>query len=311
MRLKNSIAIFIIGLALFSACKKTKTITTPSVNPAEQSLKDNDSLVHYLETHYLNNDGNIWTITGAERPLYDDVITQEITRKDVAYKLYYLSQAEGVTIAPTRSDSILVKYSGFLLDSTKFDSRVLTWIDLTAVIQGWKYGFVHFKGGHKIINADESLSYENQGKGFFFIPSGLAYGEASLGGIPANNPLIFKVELNDVNPADHDGDGVLSNLEDLDHDGEVSNDDTDGDLIANYVDSDDDGDSILTKNEDVNGNGSVLDDDTDGDGIPNYLDNDDDGDGKLTIKEDANNDGDLTNDDSDGDGIPDYLDSDS
>ena len=311
MRLKNSIIIFIVGLLLLGACKKDKTITTPTVDPAVQALADNDSLVKYLETHYLNTDGNIWTIANGERPLFNDVVTQDITYNDVAYKLYYLSLSEGTTSAPTRSDSILVKYTGFLLDSTKFDSRILTWIDLTQVVQGWKYGFVHFKGGHKIINPDESLSYENQGKGFLFFPSGLGYGSAASGAIPSNTPIAFKIELNDVNPADHDGDGILSNLEDLDGDGEVANDDTDGDFIPNYADVDDDNDTLLTKNEDVNNNGSVLDDDTDGDGIKNYLDNDDDGDGKLTKDEDANHDGDVTNDDTDGDGIQNYLDSDS
>ncbi|TYB79065.1 DUF6252 family protein [Bizionia myxarmorum] len=107
---------------------------------------------------------------------------------------------------------------------------------------------------------------------------------------------------------DDDGDGILSINEDLDEDGDPTNDNTDGDGFANYLDDDDDNDSLLTVNEDVNANGDVTDDDTDGDGVPNYLDNDDDGDGILTINEDANSDGDVTNDDTDGDGIPDYLD---
>ncbi len=71
---------------------------------------------------------------------------------------------------------------------------------------------------------------------------------------------------------------------------------------------DDDGDGVLTTDEDINGDGDPTNDDTDGDGIPNYLDTDDDGDGIETIDEDANGDGDPTNDDTDGDGIPDYLD---
>ncbi|MGY0391588.1 DUF6252 family protein [Bizionia sp. KMM 8389] len=107
---------------------------------------------------------------------------------------------------------------------------------------------------------------------------------------------------------DDDADGILSVNEDVNADGDVTNDDTDGDGVANYLDADDDGDSLNTIAEDVNANGDVLDDDTDGDGIPNYLDNDDDGDGVLTSDEDVNNDGDVTNDDTDGDGIPDYLD---
>jgi hypothetical protein len=48
---------------------------------------------------------------------------------------------------------------------------------------------------------------------------------------------------------------------------------------------DDDGDSFLTEEEDLNGDGDPSNDDTDGDGIPNYKDPDDDGDGIPTIDE--------------------------
>ena len=109
---------------------------------------------------------------------------------------------------------------------------------------------------------------------------------------------------------DDDGDGILTINEDLDSDGNLTNDDTDGDDIPNYLDNDDDGDSVLTKDEDLNGNGDPRDDDTDEDNIPNYLDDDDDGDGKLSIDEDDDRDGDITNEDCDNDGNPDYLDAD-
>ena len=50
--------------------------------------------------------------------------------------------------------------------------------------------------------------------------------------------------------------------------------DTDGDGIPDYRDTDDDGDGIATQDEDLDGDGNWLNDDTDGDGIPNYLDTD-------------------------------------
>jgi len=311
MKSRYSLAILLIIFLSVLSCKKNKIATLPKVDPVAQAVIDNDSLVQYLETHYLNADGNIWTINNGERPLFDDVQTQDISYNDVSYKMYYLLLNEGTTIFPKRSDSILVNYSGFLLDSTKFDSRLLTWIDLTQVVEGWKYGFVHFKGGDKVINADESISYNNTGNGFLFFPSGLGYKDVYSGAIPINSPLIFKIELNQVEKSDHDNDGVLSYLEDVDGNGEVTNDDTDVDGIANYLDIDDDGDTILTRDEDLNKNGNWFDDDTDGDGTPNFLDNDDDGDGKLTKDEDANHNGDLFDDDTDGDGIPNFLDQDS
>ena len=313
MKLRYSLSLLIIGFLLLFSCSKNKNVvSTATVDPAEQALADNDSLINYLQTHYLNTDGNIWTISnGNGRPLIEDVSSETITFDNVDYTFYYLVQNEGSDIVPKRSDSVLVNYTGFLLDSTRFDSHINSWIDLTTVIQGWKDGFVHFKGGTKVINSDESFSYVDNGNGFIFFPSGLGYGDIPTGSISANSPLVFKIELNQVVRADHDNDGLDSYLEDLDENGEVAGDDTDSDGISNYLDVDDDGDSVNTSDEDVNGNGKLSDDDTDNDGIPNYLDNDDDGDGRLTKDEDTNNNGDLTDDDNDGDGIPNYLDSDS
>jgi gliding motility-associated-like protein len=112
----------------------------------------------------------------------------------------------------------------------------------------------------------------------------------------ANNALvIFTPDL-----TDSDGDGVIDSDEDINGNGDLTDDDTDGDGIPNYLDPDDDGDGVPTKDEDVNKDGDPTNDDTDGDGIPNHLDEDDDGDGKSTEEEGTG--------DSDGDGTPDYLD---
>jgi len=102
--------------------------------------------------------------------------------------------------------------------------------------------------------------------------------------------------------------------------------DTDGTEDVNYRDIDDDGDGIDTPDEDIDGDGDPTNDDTDGDGIPDYLDPDnepatdtdgdgvpdsadvdDDNDGILDVVEDPNG----TNVDTDGDGIPDTLDIDA
>ena len=146
----------------------------------------------------------------------------------------------------------------------------------------------------------------------------------------------IQADLDALDCNDDDNDGVPNYFEDFNGDGDLTNDDTDGDTIPNYLDDDDDGDGILTQNEekdidgnpiDTDGDGNVnyLDPDDDGDsiltsfesgdtdtdGIPNYLDNDDDEDGLLTINEnpDPNMDGDPADAlDTDVDGIPDYLD---
>jgi hypothetical protein len=110
---------------------------------------------------------------------------------------------------------------------------------------------------------------------------------------------------------DDDGDGVLTRDEDLDGDGDPSNDDSDGDGIPDAQDFDDDGDGVLSRDEDLDGDGDPRNDDSDGDFLPDYLDSDDDGDGIPSSDEDTDGDGDPSDDDTDGDGVPDYLDDDS
>jgi FKBP-type peptidyl-prolyl cis-trans isomerase FkpA len=251
MKIKNLIFIAVLGLIIIS-CNKSKDKTV--FDAEAQAEIDNTALVEYLQTHYLNeNDDAIWTITNGEISLMDQVISEEVMKNDIKYTLYYLVQNEGAgLISPSRADSVLTTYTGMLLDSTVFDSRSsIIWFSLTDVVDGWGYAFSNFKGGNKVINADESFYYEDFGEGYIFIPSGLAYGNVPQSIISENSPLVFKITLNEVNFSDHDNDGVLSKDEDIDGDGNVKNDDTDGDGIMNYLDTDDDGDGILTKDEDI------------------------------------------------------------
>lgn len=85
-----------------------------------------------------------------------------------------------------------------------------------------------------------------------------------------------------------DNDGILAEFEDVNENGDLEDDDTDGDGIPNYLDIDDDGDNVLTEDEnpDPDGDGDPSDaQDTDEDGIPDFLDDDDDGDTILTRDE--------------------------
>lgn len=110
---------------------------------------------------------------------------------------------------------------------------------------------------------------------------------------------------------DDDQDGIASELEDINGNGDLEDDDTDGDTIPNYKDDDDDGDNIKTSLEkpDPNDDGLIDDaQDTDGDTIPDYLDTDDDGDGTITRYEDENLNGNLQDDFADGSVIARFLD---
>ncbi len=277
MKFKNSV-IIAIALIVFAACNNDDP-TTP-FDHAGQATIDNDKLVAYLQSHYLTATKEIDTIQNGETPLMNQVISESVTYKDVNYTMYRYEDNLGVADNPTRYDSILVKYRGFLLDSTLFDSQqsfsnANSWLVLTSVIEGWKVGFPHFKGGVNNTLPNEPISFTNTGKGILFIPSGLAYRENGRGTIPSNANLIFHIELaQTVLDTDNDNDNVPNRLEDLDADGDVNNDDTDADSLPNYLDADDDNDGILTKDEDTNNDGNPTNDDTDGDGTPNYLDSD-------------------------------------
>jgi hypothetical protein len=110
---------------------------------------------------------------------------------------------------------------------------------------------------------------------------------------------------------DDDEDGIPSELEDINGNGDLEDDDTDGDSIPNYKDSDDDNDNVSTlkENPDPNGDGLIDDaQDSDGDSIPDYLDTDDDNDGIITRYEDENLNKNLQDDFADGSVIFRYLD---
>nr|WP_321234254.1 hypothetical protein [uncultured Psychroserpens sp.] len=108
-----------------------------------------------------------------------------------------------------------------------------------------------------------------------------------------------------------DDDGIPAELEDVNGNGDLEDDDTDGDGIPNYLDVDDDGDNVLTTAEGVNyteEDGLVNAQDTDGNGTPDYLDNDDDGDNVATRdEENINVDNNPQNDVTDPNVGADYL----
>jgi hypothetical protein len=282
MKLKYSILLIIIPILFFS-CKKNDN--NAPFDPAAQALIDDELLIDFLQTHYYKAAvgdepfGAVDTIMNNETPLFTEVETLNATVNDIDYKLYYLVVDPGANENPTRFDSVFVKFRGFTLDSIKFDevtsfNSTRSWLTLTDVVQGWRYGFPKFKAGDNITEPGNPIKFANTGKGVLFFPSGLGFRNIPSGLIRENSPIYFHIELAMVVRADSDNDGVINKLEDLNGDGEVVDDDTDGDSRPNYLDIDDDGDGVLTKNEDANDDGDPTNDDSDDDGIPDYLDPD-------------------------------------
>jgi FKBP-type peptidyl-prolyl cis-trans isomerase FkpA len=98
--------------------------------------------------------------------------------------LYYVIDSLGIgTAYPTINSTVSVKYKGYLLDGTVFDSnQVGISFGLRQVIQGWQIGIPKFK---------------KTGRGKLLVPSSLGYGSRAVGSIPANSVLVFEIELLD------------------------------------------------------------------------------------------------------------------
>ncbi len=96
---------------------------------------------------------------------------------------------EGSGELPTRGKTVVVHYTGYLKDGSKFDSSVDRGVPfefplgMGRVIKGWDEGIGMLKIGTKAL---------------LKIPPALGYGERSTGSIPANSTLYFEVELLDV-----------------------------------------------------------------------------------------------------------------
>lgn len=119
-----------------------------------------------------------------------DVDSTSLKTTPSGLKYFILQEGTGENVKPAQT--VVVHYSGFLLDGTKFDSSVerdepITFVaGVGQVIPGWDEGLLLLKKGSKAR---------------FVIPANLAYGQRDMGKIPPNSTLIFDVEMVDIVPA--------------------------------------------------------------------------------------------------------------
>jgi peptidylprolyl isomerase len=100
--------------------------------------------------------------------------------------LQYIDQVVGAGLQPKKGQTVVVNYTGYLDDGTKFDS---------SIDRGQSFEFV--LGAGKVIPGwDEGLaSMRVGGKRKLIIPPNLAYGAKGQGSIPPNARLTFDIEL--------------------------------------------------------------------------------------------------------------------
>ncbi len=118
----------------------------------------------------------------------DEIIQQYLSDNSIdATKddsgIYYIITEEGTGDHPDINSEVTVRYKGYLTDGTVFDETTgnsTATFPLSGLIRGWQIGIPKLKQG---------------GKGTFFIPSDLGYGDQATGNIPANSVLIFDIEL--------------------------------------------------------------------------------------------------------------------
>jgi FKBP-type peptidyl-prolyl cis-trans isomerase len=102
--------------------------------------------------------------------------------------LKYIDLKAGDGKEAKKGDTVLVTYTGWLKDGTKFDSNVggeplEVEIGVTRVIKGWHEGLEGMKAG---------------GKRKLIIPPDLAYGKKGKGEIPPDAELTFEVEVVEI-----------------------------------------------------------------------------------------------------------------
>lgn len=136
-------------------------------------------------------------IKQSEDQLYEDlsIIDMYLDEKgliamELESGLRYVVDREGTGPKPEMGDSVIVKYTGYLLDGTQFDSS-----------DRFDKPYIFEIGSGKVINAwDEGITLMSKGAKFtFYVPSPLGYGTRGIGKlIEPNAILMFDVELMEI-----------------------------------------------------------------------------------------------------------------
>jgi FKBP-type peptidyl-prolyl cis-trans isomerase FkpA len=146
---RPSLLTIMAAMLIFSACSKD--------DPEMQLARDREKILEYIAKNDLD-------------------------AHEHESGIFYVMEVEGSGGHPPATATVVINYTGRLLNETVFDVANNAYIYLPGTIEGWREGIPLFKRG---------------GKGMLLIPSGLAYGPYPRPSIPANSVLIFDIELID------------------------------------------------------------------------------------------------------------------
>lgn len=163
--------IILLSIGLLAGCSKKKSEQAPATQPSEKTSEQSQPAqegkmdVNTNKPHQIPESDFVTTPSGLK---YADLVV-------------------GSGEQPKTGDVVVVHYTGWLTDGTRFDSSVLRGqpfkfpLGMHRVIPGWDEGLSTMKVG---------------GVRQLVIPPQLAYGDRGAGGvIPPNATLIFEVKL--------------------------------------------------------------------------------------------------------------------
>lgn len=137
---------------------------------------------------------NVGEMKAAEdKTLQDYFAKNSLSPTKTPTGMYYMIDKEGTGDVAKQGQTVVVNYTGKLLDGTTFDSNI------DPKFQHVEPLSFQLGGGQVIPGWDEGVGYLKKGsKAKLFIPSQLAYGAQARPGLPANSILMFDVEVLDI-----------------------------------------------------------------------------------------------------------------
>lgn len=266
------LSILVVVLILSSCSKNNDTfVPIPLRDYKEQFITDSTAIDTYFKTHKLipptvaNNQTvsfeSTTDLSASMRKLpHTYLVDTNVVEDGINYKFYYIKFNDGTQRRPTSMDSVYVNYRGTVLvdASTEFENSVNpVWFRLQELVTGLGHILPRFKTGTYESAPPNAPIFKDFGAGVVFLPSGLAYYDASAGVIPSYTPIAFSFKLCELRYRDHDRDGILT--KDERSFGTLTaterwkvnplNIDTDSDGVPDMYDIDDDNDDILTRVE--------------------------------------------------------------